>query len=160
VFRTYPITDEIREKEKDWSGFTGNQFSIRTDGGNRVAGNYAEIVFQKMYPHALRISDVDQNADFVLRGKRIDVKTKVRTVPAQPHYEASVELRQADFDVDFYCFFSFNRIAQIMEYCGWISKQELHKVANKVKQGQVDKRNEWTQSVASFQITYDKLHYS
>jgi hypothetical protein len=158
MFKKFQIGEEIKRIESEWSDFYGNQFSIRSDGDNRKAGNFAEIIFQKMYPHALRISDVDQNADFLLRKKRIDVKTKVRSVDPQDFFDASVEKRQKLFDVDFYCFFSFNSKTEVMSYCGWISKAEFFDRAAVVKQGDLDKTNNWKASVDCFNLRYDCLN--
>ena len=158
MFRKFHIDSEIRKREKEWSEFDGNEFSIRKDGDNRTAGNFAEMVFQKLYPHALRISDVDKNADFVLRKKRIDVKTKVRTVPAALDFEASVEARQRFYDCDFYCFFSYDRIASVLEYCGWISKNEFFSKARLISRGDSEGSNNWIASVDCYQLPYSSLN--
>lgn len=141
------ITSEVIAKAKQWSSFNGNNYSIREDGGNRLVGNIAEVVFQSMYPNAERISDVDRNADFILKGKRIDVKCKDRTVDCKPYYEVSIEARQLLFDVDWYAFFSFNKRTSNLQFLGWISKDDYIKKSHKFKKGDVDPSNGWVVNV-------------
>jgi len=141
------ITDEILSKAKEWSTFSGNNFSIRKDGGNRLVGDIAEVVFQLMYPSAQRISDVDRNADFLIKGKRVDVKCKDRSVDCQLNYEVSIETRQLDFNVDWYAFFSFNNKTSVIQFLGWASKDEYLNKSKPLKKGDVDPSNGWIVNV-------------
>ena len=158
MFKKFPIIKEVKDMAKEWSDFIGNKHSIKSDGRNLEAGNYAEVIFWRMYPSARRISDIDRQADFVLSGKRIDVKAKDRMGPATGQYEASIEDRQRDYNCDFYAFFSYNRPALIMEFCGWISKKEYFKKAIKVLRGTVDRNNSWKCSVDCWNLHYRFLH--
>lgn len=141
------ITNDHRLALSKWSDFSGNDFSIRLDGGNRSVGNLAEIVFKFMYPNAKRISHIDNNADFILKGKRIDVKCKDRSVDCKPFYEVSIETRQLKFDVDWYAFFSYNNKRDVMQFLGWISKEDYLLKSTPLIKGQVDKSNGWVVNV-------------
>lgn len=153
----YEITDEITEIQKTWSDFKGNEFSIRKDQFNRYVSDISEIVFQKMFPDAIRISHTDRHADFILKGKRIDVKCKDRTVDATTEYEASVEARQKDFNVDWYAFFSYNRVSDKMQFMGWIAKDDYYSQATLLKKGDVNGTNKWVVSVDCYNLKYEKL---
>jgi hypothetical protein len=142
------LTDSVFEKAKVWSEFKGNSLSIRGDGFNRYVGDLAEVVFSEMYPDAIRISDTDRNADFILKDRRIDVKCKDRTVDCKPYYEVSIETRQLiNFDVDWYAFFSFNRSCNTMQFLGWISKSDYLLKSKKLNKGDIDSTNNWKVSV-------------
>ena len=145
--KSIKITDDILSKAKQWSTFSGNNFSIRKDGGNRLVGDIAEVVFQLMYPSAKRISDTDRNADFLIKGKRVDVKCKDRSVDCKPNYEVSIETRQLDFDVDWYAFFSFNNKTSVIQFLGWVSKEDYLTKSKPLKKESVDPTNGWTVNV-------------
>lgn len=145
--KSIQITSELITAAKNWSAFNGNSFSIRGDGGNRLVGNIAEVVFQSMYPNAKRISDIDKNADFILKGKRIDVKCKDRSVDCRPFYEVSIEARQLSFDVDWYAFFSFNKVTSVLQFLGWISKDDFISKSKQLKKGDIDPSNGWVVNV-------------
>ena len=145
--KSIKITDDILSKAKQWSTFSGNNVSIRKDGGNRLVGDIAEVVFQLMYPSAKRISDTDRNADFLIKGKRVDVKCKDRSVDCKPNYEVSIETRQLDFDVDWYAFFSFNNKTSVIQFLGWVSKEDYLTKSKPLKKGSVDPTNGWTVNV-------------
>ena len=158
MFRKFPILKEVKEMAKEWSDFMRNKHSIKTDGRSLEAGNYAEVIFWRMYPDARRISDIDRQADFVLDGKRIDVKAANRNGPVTGEYECNIEHRQKDFDCDFYAFFSFNRTAAVMEYCGWISKAEFFAKAKLIRKGWQRPENKWICSADCWLLPYRFLH--
>lgn len=145
--KSIKINDDIIAKAKEWSTFSGNSFSIRKDGGNRLVGDIAEVVFQLMYPSAKRISHIDRNADFLIKGKRIDVKCKDRTVDCKPNYEVSIETRQLNFDVDWYAFFSFNNKTSVLQFLGWSSKEDYLIKSKQLKKGTIDPVNNWIVNV-------------
>ena len=158
MFRSFAITSEVKEMADEWSEFIGNKHSIRKDGGNRKIGDYAEVIFWRMYPDARRISDKDRNADFVLKNKRIDVKAADRNGPINGEYECNIEHRQKDFEVDFYAFFSFNKKAGLMEFGGWISKQEFFDKARLIRKGWKRPDNGWVCSADCWTLAYKFLH--
>jgi hypothetical protein len=129
------------EKAKRWSDFQGNSYSITDADISKFCGNLAEVIFSEMYPEAERISHKDLYADFILDGKRIDVKCKARLGYCEDHFEVSVETRQITFDVDEYVFFSYNYTDQVLEYLGSISKAQFLIKAKEWKEGEVDNEN-------------------
>jgi hypothetical protein len=152
------ITDDMLKQANNWNKFSGNRHTIREDGRvSSIVGNLGEICFQKMFPQAERISDFNFEADFWLKGKHIDVKTKDRNCYVEAHYEASVEARQKDFDCDWYAFYSYNKPEQTMEFCGWYPKEQYFEDARRASTGDVDFNNYWKTSVDCYQMQYKEL---
>jgi hypothetical protein len=118
----YPVTPELRNLALNWSSFSGNASSITTNSKSKYAGNLAEVMFSLLYPEAIRISDTDYQADFILNGLRIDIKCKLRSVPCQLDYEVSIEERIIDYDTDYYVFFSY--YPSTLELLGGLSKPD------------------------------------
>ncbi len=153
----FEITPEILELQKTWSEFKGNEFSIRKDEFHRFVSDIAEIVFQQTYPDAKRVSEHDTHADFILKGKRIDVKCKDRTVDATLDFDAAVEARQKDFNVDWYIFYSYNRKTNMLQFMGWISKEDYYKKAMLFKKGEMHGSNNWVVSVDCYNLKCQEL---
>lgn len=118
----YPITPELHNLALNWSSFSGNHLSITTNSNSKYAGNLAEVMFQLLYPEAIRISQTDYQADFILNGLRIDIKCKLRSVPCTLDYQVSVEERIIDFNTDYYVFFSY--YPATLELLGGLSKPD------------------------------------
>jgi len=151
------IDDQTIELAKNWSDFQGNRFSIRTDGTKMISSNLAEIVFSKTYPQATRISDSDYHADFVIKGKRVDVKCKERTVLCKEFYEVSVEARQIEYNADWYMFYSYNSKERVMEFLGGIEKSDYIQKAVLYKKGDIDPSNGWKVSVDCYNLKISEL---
>lgn len=152
------IDESTLELAKNWSDFKGNQFSIRNDGTKMIISNLAEIIFSRTYPNAIRISDSDYNADFVLKGRRVDVKVKERSVFCNPNFEVSVEARQIDYNTDWYMFYSYNSREQVMEFLGGMRKDEYVKKATLYRKGDIDPSNNWKVSVDCYNLKISQLN--
>ena len=150
--KKYKIDSSILLRANHWSDFKGNEFSIKSDGGkNRLAGNIAEVIFFDEYGGE-RISHFDRNADFILNGKRIDVKCKQRNVPCSEEYDVSIEARCSNYDVDWYAFYSYNVRDQILEFCGWKSKVDYLNEATLKRKGDIDPSNSHPYSVDEYNL--------
>jgi len=151
------IDDETLELAKNWSDFKGNKFSIRNDDTKMIVSNLAEIVFSRTYPNAIRISNTDRNADFIMNGKRVDVKCKERSVFCEDYYDVSVEARQIEYNADWYMFYSYNSKQKVMEFLGGIEKEDFIKIATLYKKGDIDPSNNWKVSVDCYNLKISKL---
>lgn len=143
MIHAWAITDTILQEADKWSDFYSNNLSINQDPGSKLAGVLAEIIFQRLYPDAERISNTDRQADFVLDDLRVDVKCKKRNFKPLDYYEVSVLDYQKDFDVDFYYFFSYNAKTQVLYQLGYISKEDYFKKAVFMQRGQIDTSNNY-----------------
>lgn len=77
----------------------------------------------------------DGGFDFILNGKKVDIKGMGRKRRIQHDYVHNLIAYQKDYDVDYYLFTSLNIIDKELEICGVISKQEFYKNANFFKKG-------------------------
>jgi len=113
---------------------------------SRIAGILGEIVFKKIYPDAIKSKDITY--DFDLRGYKVDVKCKYRTVIPRQDFEASFFLYQADekFNADLYYFMSTVPSFEYVWLCGYATKKEILENPNTEiwKQGQIDQNNGMT----------------
>jgi hypothetical protein len=124
----YPVTPELHNLALNWSSFSGNASSITNSKESKYAGNLAEVMFQLLYPEAIRISQTDYEADFILNALRIDIKCKLRSVPCQLDYEVSIEERILSSNTDYYVFFSY--YPSTLELLGGLSKTEYLAIAH------------------------------
>lgn len=152
------ITKEIIQQAEKWSDFYGNEHTFNKDKNSKLAGYIAELMFSKAHPKAIRISDNDRQADFIIDGKRIDVKCKQRRVYCKPYYDVSIEDRQSDFDVDVYVFFSYNTDDMVLEYLGWITKEEYFSKARAYKKGELDESNNWVAACDCHNLQIQELY--
>lgn len=157
MFSKTVIDEATLKLAKEWSDFKGNQFSIRSDANKMIVSNLAEIIFERTYPNAVRISDKDFNADFIMNGKRVDVKCKERTVYCKDYYEVSVEARQMEYDTDWYMFYSFNSRDNVMEFLGGIEKDDYKCRSTLYKKGDRDPSNGWVVSVDCYNLKISEL---
>ena len=151
------VTDEMLKLANVWSDFKGNKHTIRNDEIKWLASNLAEIAFSKKYPQALRISDKDYNADFILKNKRIDVKTKVTNFKIKSNFQVAIEARQIDYNVDWYAFYSYNPKSNEIIFLGWKSKSDYIQESYFVKKGDIDKLNNWVSSKDCYNLQVSKL---
>lgn len=154
---SWRITDTILKEAEKWSDFYSNALSINQDPESKLAGTLGEIIFQRLYPQAERISKEDREADFILEEARIDVKCKKRNFKPLPHYEVSILDYQKDFDVDFYYFFSYDAKEGILYQLGYISKDDFFKIARFMKKGDIDPSNNYEVKKDCWNIKINQL---
>ena len=137
-----PITEEIILKAKTWSTFKGNHLTF-SNTDSQLAGSIGEIVFQQLYPDAIRVSETDRECDFLFKDFRVDVKTKMTSVNPQPYHDLSILDYQKDFNVDFYCFFRLNYIEHKLWQVATIAKDDYFKKAKFLEKGMFDRTNNY-----------------
>ena len=77
----------------------------------------------------------DGGYDFIINGKKVDLKCMGRKRNIQADYVHNLIALQKDYDVDYYLFASVNYVDQLVEICGIISKQDFYKYANYLQEG-------------------------
>lgn len=80
----------------------------------------------------------DGGFDFVINGKKVDLKTMARTVDVRPHYVHNFVGWQLKYDCEYYVFASYNTVKNVLSICGLISKEDFMKKSVFYNQG--DKR--------------------
>lgn len=110
---------------------------------SRIAGILGEIIFQKLFPDALKSKDITY--DFDWDNKKVDVKCKYRTVTPSLEYEASFFLYQTKekFKADWYIFMSTIPSFKSVWICGFITKKDIlgHPNMEIWRHGEIDKNN-------------------
>jgi hypothetical protein len=130
------LTQEIDLKLNDWNAtFQGNNLSLRSDDFGRKIGNFAEYVFAQKYKSAERISHIEHEADFVVKGKRVDVKATISNKPISYWNGLPVSHYSKDYNVDYYCWYHYLSPKKTLTRLGWISKENYFKVAKFKEKG-------------------------
>jgi hypothetical protein len=139
------ITPDMIREAKELAEQLGTlRNSIRKGEGN-LAGFLGEVCFLKHYVDAHR--DNDYNHDIVIHNKRVEVKTKDRTVTPKPYYECSIANYNTKQLTDYYYFVSLLR--EGTQYTkayllGYKTKDEYFKNAKFLKKGSIDPSNNFT----------------
>jgi hypothetical protein len=136
------ITPKMLSKARELAESIGKlKNSIRNGEGN-IAGVLGELCFLEHYKDANQNNTYDY--DILLDNKKIEIKTKVRTVTPKPHYECSVAKFNTKQIADYYYFVSilYQNNKYITGYLlGGLPKQEYFKQAKELKKGSVDPAN-------------------
>jgi hypothetical protein len=144
-------TEDIKKAESEYEkSFSNtnmvNSKTIYKRKHSRIAGILGEIVYQKLYPNAVKSNDITY--DFDWEDCKLDVKCKYRTVIPNLNFEASFFLYQAGerFNADWYMFMSTIPTFKYVWLCGFISKKGILENPHTEiwKQGQIDENNNMT----------------
>jgi hypothetical protein len=84
----------------------------------------------------------DGGFDFVMEGKKVDVKTMGRSVDVKGEYANNLMEHQMKHDCFMYLFCSFNKTDDYLTVCGWMPKNEIKTYAEFHKQGDSIDRGE------------------
>jgi len=145
MFREIAITEDMVERAHRLATDFGQIRNSIRDGSGNLAGFLGEECFLAAYPKAVRVSG--HHHDILLGGKRIEIKTKDRTVRPQPEFEVSIASYNTAQNPDYYVFVSLLRHANVFFkgfLCGFITPVEYFKSATFLREGQVDPSNNFT----------------
>jgi len=150
----------------NWADGCGSLKNSITKGKGNVAGRLGELAFASYV--GADIAD-DYNFDLVLKGEKIEVKTKRRTVPPKDGYEVSVASTSLHQNPDRYVFISirfkskkgFNYYGlQDVWLCGDMSAKEYIEKSWVWKKGEMDESNKFVTLVDMHNMRIDKLDQS
>jgi len=158
-----PFTPEMVSESKKLADSMGAiRNSILEGGGNR-AGFLAELALCA-YFGAKRVDKA--NHDILFLNKRIEIKTKRRTVDPTPYYEGSVAITSEHQISDYYAFLSltfgkksgknYSRLNSIW-LCGFISYEDFIKNCVFYEKGEIDKSNGFVVLTDMRNIKYREL---
>jgi len=151
---------EMKRRYKELYHFNPvlNNMTQNNKKDSRLAGLLGEVIFERLYPTA-KVSS-DRRYDYTYMGWRIDVKCKLRNVPAHLGLEASIyEYQLHKSSVDIYYFMSttpdFNRVW----LCGWIGMLEMvnHPKTRHWKKGELDRHNNKRFTADTLNLKYSEL---
>lgn len=118
------------------------------DGNKReqLTGMIGQTVFADLVhlPRPSGETGFDHGVDFIVNGKRIDIKTMTRTVPVKPHYVHNFIGYQEKYEVDAYVFASYNIKTQVLTICGSVDKISFTKKVAFYKKGELRYRDDGT----------------
>jgi hypothetical protein len=128
-----------------------NNLGMRPDDSNGTKSQQlVGVIGQNMMAHALGLPFMqpttthDGGVDFVIHGKKIDIKTMGRTVTPTLKYVNNLIASQTRFNVDGYVFASLNTIDYKLTICGWLPKATFLWLAEFNKKGTIRERTNGT----------------
>ena len=144
-----------------------------TNGAGNVAGYLSEIALSE-YLGCSNVScdpgDYKYDFDLLKNGKKIEVKTKRRTVDPQQHYEVSIAESSKHQQTDFYAFISITFAQktgfgvnsqyyspQSLWLCGFMQRDEYFKRSRFLQKGEIDKSNGFTVKANMFNMPIRQL---
>lgn len=86
----------------------------------------------------------DNGVDFVINGRKVDIKTMTRTVPVRDHYVHNFIVYPKKYTVEFYIFASYNIRTGVLSICGFVSKEEFLARAKFYNKGDLRYRDDGT----------------
>jgi hypothetical protein len=128
-----------------------NNLGMRPDNSNGTKDQQlVGVIGQNMMAHALGLPFMqpttthDGGVDFVIYGKKIDIKTMGRTVTPKIDYVNNLIASQTRFNVDGYVFASLNSNNNVLTICGWLPKETFLWFAKFYKKGTIRERTNGT----------------
>ena len=91
-------------------------------------------------PRPTGLEGFDKGIDFVIFGKKVDLKTMGRTTPVRDYYVNNLIASQTSYETEFYVFSSINKTNWVMTVVGVIPKRNLEKYF--LKEGTIRKRSD------------------
>ena len=86
----------------------------------------------------------DGGKDFIINGKKIDIKTMTRSVPMRSYFVHNFIGYQKNYEVDYYIFASFNTTNKKLTICGIIDKENFFEKSTFFAKGSIRKRSDGT----------------
>lgn len=159
IFREVPITPDMLERAHTLATQLGSlKNSIREGEGNLV-GFLGEECFLAAFPKATRENSFD--FDIRLGDKRLEVKTKDRTVRPQPDFEVSVSAYNKNQKADYYVFVSLFRQGRVFYrgyLLGFMKPAEYLMNASFLREGMIDPSNQFTVRASCYNLPIHKLN--
>ena len=157
------FTDEMLARAKAKAKSLGSiNNSIRKGGGNIVGYLGEEIVAHYMKADIISNDKGTEkyNYDLVKDGKKIEVKSKERSVPPKDFYDASVAETSRHQKTDIYVFTSIKCESgkPVKAWiCGQKDAKEYFEQASFYAKGDIDPSNGWKVSTACHNVPYKDL---
>ena len=127
MFESFKVTPEKVCKAMEMGKVIGRlRNSIRKGSGNWI-GCLGEIVVSDRIKGEIVGT---YNHDILKNNKKIEVKSKERSVPLKPHYEVSIAVPSKHQRPDYYVFVSIqtnNGKAKKVEIAGWMERDVFQK---------------------------------
>jgi len=131
------ITNEQIKRAEELYEFNVLKGSVTEGEGNKV-GALGEIIVLDFYGKYSEYVG-DYNYDLIIKGKKVDVKTKKQNVPPLLEHKANIFAYNTKQQCDYYCFVAIHSSMTKGWILGWKKKEDFFKEATFRKKGEVDK---------------------
>ena len=130
------ITEEQRRRAEELYGFNVLNGSVTEGEGNKV-GSLGEIIVLDYYKDYSKYAG-EYDYDLLIKGKKVDVKSKKQNVPPNPSHKANIFAWNTTQKRDYYCFVAIHSNLKVGWIIGWKEKEAFFKEAIFRKKGEVD----------------------
>ena len=164
AIKLVPTQDQIKEAQRCYTGRQFNGNTERKDGRGQLIGKLGEIVFRdwlndRHIEHEY-VADRKDFHDFEIAGRKVDVKSKRRTVAMRGGYMVHVETRIERMDCDYYLFtnvvVSDDGRPTLVELLGYQPKHIFWRLANKYGAGEKDSEG-FSETMAAGKVKAENL---
>ena len=123
----------------------GNRHSANGNKENQLVGLIGEVLTKKLFNVEHKyINGFDGGYDFLCNAKKTDVKTMGRNVNMKDDYVHHLIAFQKIYNCEIYIFNSINKRNNILQICGWVTKNELLERSDFITKGTERLRNNGT----------------
>ena len=130
------ITEEQRKRANELYEFNVLKGSVTKGEGNEI-GALGEIIVLDYYgDKAEYVGDYDY--DLIIKGKKVDVKTKKQNIRPAKHHSCNIFAYNTKQKCDWYCFVFIHQSLNFGWIMGWLTKDDFYKKAIFRRNGEVD----------------------
>lgn len=125
-------------------------FGMRGYGDGNHSEQLTGIIGQTVFADLLGLprpdgaNGFDNGVDFIINGKKVDIKTMSRSVSVKDHYAHNFIGYQRKYAVDYYVFASYNTKSGVLSICGFASKEEFLQRSKFYNKGDLRYRDDGT----------------
>ena len=130
------ITEDQRQRAKELYEFNVLKGSVTEGKGNEVGALGEVIVWDQFKKITEYVGSYDY--DMIIRGKKVDVKTKLQNFEPKPYHRANIFAYNIRQKCDYYCFVAILSDLSKGWVIGWKEKDKFFEEAIFKKKGEVD----------------------
>jgi|LakMenEpi03Aug12_release.lakeMendotaPanAssembly.Ray.scaffolds.fasta_scaffold00015_25 hypothetical protein len=130
------ITDDQKQRAKELYEFNVLKGSVTEGKGNEVGALGEVIVWDQFKKITKYVGSYDY--DMIIRGKKVDVKTKLQNFEPKPYHRANIFAYNIRQKCDYYCFVAILSDLSKGWIIGWKEKDKFFEEAIFKKKGEVD----------------------
>ncbi len=140
-----PTNDQLQYSQRVNDNYNlGNRGYGDGNKSEQFIGILGQIVLSDFLSSTRMIGNegFDEGIDFVINGKKVDVKTMGRTVDIRSHFVHNFIGYQMKYDTDYYIFQSYNKNKNQLSICGYVTKEELKQRSEFYEKGTIRTRDD------------------
>lgn len=153
------ITEKMLANAKKLASEMGQLNNSITKGEGNIVGFLGEevalVVLSERGNKCQRCNTYDY--DIIANSKKVDVKTKLTSVPPKEYYSCSVASFNTKQKCDYYAFVRINKNMDKAWWCGLYKKEDYYKDAIFMKKGQLDPDNNFVVKADCYNLPISRL---